>query len=46
MPSELARKVKVVCHDCERTSDNVDFHFLGNECLGEDCGSFNTAVVA
>jgi len=43
MPPERRKKVTIFCNDCDQRSDNVDFHYLGNQC--PNCKSFNTAVV-
>jgi len=40
MPPDLARKVHIMCNDCEIKSENCDFHFLGVQC--PKCNSFNT----
>lgn len=40
MPPDLARTVNITCNDCERKSDNCNFHFLGVQC--PHCDSFNT----
>jgi ribosomal protein S27E len=42
MPEDLARVVNIMCNDCERKSENRNWHFLGVQCPG--CSSFNTVV--
>jgi len=42
MPDDLKRKVTILCNDCERRSEDQDWHFLGARCPG--CASFNTVV--
>lgn len=42
MPPDLARTVTIMCNDCERTSEDLGWHFLGVQCPG--CQSFNTVV--
>ena len=41
MPADLARVVNIMCNDCEKKSENLNWHFLGVQC---ECGSFNTVV--
>lgn len=40
MPPDLARRVCIMCNDCEVRSDDCSFHFLGVQC--PKCDSFNT----
>ena len=42
MPEDLARRVNVMCNDCESKDENRSWHFLGVQCAG--CSSFNTVV--
>ena len=42
MPPDLARTVTIMCNDCEETSEDLGWHFLGVQCPG--CQSFNTVV--
>jgi len=42
MPEDLARVVSIMCNDCERKSENCNWHFLGVQC--PECSSFNTVV--
>jgi RING finger/CHY zinc finger protein 1 len=40
MPDEYKKKVNIKCNDCNATSNDVDYHFLGCKC--SQCGSYNT----
>jgi RING finger and CHY zinc finger domain-containing protein 1 len=42
VPPDLARVVNIICVDCEQTSSNRRWHFLGVRC--NNCLSFNTSV--
>jgi len=42
MPADLARRVDIMCNDCERKSEDRGWHFLGVQC--PECDSFNTVV--
>ena len=42
MPDDLKRVVNIMCNDCEKRSENCNWHFLGVQC--RECGSFNTIV--
>jgi RING finger and CHY zinc finger domain-containing protein 1 len=42
VPPEMARMVNILCNDCEGSSYNQRWHFLGVRC--PNCYSFNTIV--
>lgn len=43
LPEELKeKKVSILCNDCLKKTENIDFHPLGMKCGG--CGSYNTKM--
>ena len=42
MQEDLARVVTIMYNDCERKSEDCNWHFLSVQCPG--CSSFNTVV--
>jgi len=42
MPPTMMRKVSILCNDCNVSSNDLNFHFLGVRC--PPCGSFNTSI--
>lgn len=42
IPEELKKKVNIICYDCEKNSNNIDWHFMGMRCL--ECNGYNTSI--
>lgn len=42
MPEDLTKDVTIICCDCEKKSEKINWHFLGIQC--PKCKSFNTVV--